>query len=189
MTAIQTARGHGSRRRLHPRSKKSPRRMVLAQIREARSKAYGLDAIAKILSESGVTASASLVRDLLTEGNAPLLSGLDGPSKSARLRKSPVAGVRVQPRHEPSSGASDSKRAPEGTRATTPERSIRPAATGDGVTPYGSPRRSDSLSCVGRRSRHDANPGASKAPTQVKPTAVGVVPPLPVSSCREDKPE
>jgi hypothetical protein len=92
MTAIQTARGHGSRRRLHPRSKKSPRRMLLAQIRDARSKAYGLDAIAKILSESGVTASASLVRDRLTEANAPLVSGLDGPSKSARLRKSPVAG-------------------------------------------------------------------------------------------------
>jgi hypothetical protein len=135
MTAIQTAQGHGSRRRLHPRSKKSPSRMLLAQIRDARSKAYGLDAIAKMLFESGVTASASLVRDLLTEANAPLVSGLDARPKSARLRKSPARGVRVQPRHESSSGASDSKRAPEGTRATTPERSLRPAATGDGATP------------------------------------------------------
>jgi hypothetical protein len=92
MTAIQTARGDGSRRRLHPRSKKSPSRMVLPQIREARSKGYGLDAIAKILSEGGVTASASLVRDRLTEANAPLVSGLDARPKSARLRKSPVAG-------------------------------------------------------------------------------------------------
>ena len=92
MTAIQTARGHGSRRRLHPRSKTSPSRMVLPQIREARSKGYGLDAIAKILSEGGVTASACLVRDLLTEATAPLVSGLDARPKSARLRKSPVAG-------------------------------------------------------------------------------------------------
>ena len=135
MTAIQTARGHGSRRRLHPRSKKSPRRMVLPQIREARSKGYGLDAIAKILSESGVTASASLVRDLLTEANAPLVFGRAARAKSAHVRKSPVRGVRVQPRHEPSSGASDSKTDPEATRATTPERSLRPAATGDGATP------------------------------------------------------
>jgi hypothetical protein len=109
--------------------------MLLAQIRDARSKAYGLDAIAKILSESGVTASASLVRDLLTEANAPLVFGRGARAKSAHVRKSPVRGVRVQPRHEPSSGASDSKTDPEATRATTPERSLRPAATGDGATP------------------------------------------------------
>jgi hypothetical protein len=110
-------------------------RMLLPQIREARSKGYGLEAIAKMLSESGVTASASLVRDLLTEANAPLVSGLDGQPKSARLGKSPAREVRVQPRHEPSSGASDSKMAPDSTRATTPDRSLRPAGSGDSATP------------------------------------------------------
>jgi hypothetical protein len=110
-------------------------RMLLPQIREARSKGYGLEAIAKMLSESGVTASASLVRDLLTEANAPLVFGRDARAKSAHVRKSPVQEVRVQPRHESSSGASDSKMAPEATRSATPDRSIRPAATGDGATP------------------------------------------------------
>jgi hypothetical protein len=110
-------------------------RMLLPQIREARSKGYGLEAIAKMLSESGVTASASLVRDLLTEANAPLVSGLDARPKSAHVRKSPARGVCVQPRHASSSGASDSKTAPEATRATTPDGSLRPAGTGDGATP------------------------------------------------------
>jgi DNA-binding transcriptional MerR regulator len=110
-------------------------RMLLPQICEARSKGYSLEAIAKMLSESGVTASASLVRDLLTEANASLVSGLDARSKSARLRKSPVREVRAHPRHEPSSGALDSKTAPEVTRAANPDRSIRPEGTGDGATP------------------------------------------------------
>jgi hypothetical protein len=135
MTAIQTARGHGSRRRLHPRSKKSPSRMLLAQIRDARSKAYGLDAIAKMLSESRVTASACLVRDLLTEATAPLVSGLDGPSKSARLRKSPVAG---SARPAATRAVFGRVRLEEGSRRHSSDDSgwkLRPAATGDGATP------------------------------------------------------
>ena len=110
-------------------------RMLLPQIRDARSKGYSLEAIAKMLSESGVHASVGLIQNLLSKAKAPHGSGPHSRSESDRLRKSPARAVRVHPRHEPSSGASDSTIALETTPATTPDRSFRQEGTGDATTP------------------------------------------------------
>jgi hypothetical protein len=110
-------------------------RILIPQIRDARSKGYSVDAIAKMLSESGVPASASLIKALLSEVGSQFLSGPHSASGPSRRRKAPPPGVRPSPRQEPSATASPSQDLTRTGLAATPDRSGVQDGTEGNATP------------------------------------------------------
>jgi hypothetical protein len=110
-------------------------RILIPQIRDARSKGYSVDAIAKMLSESGVPASASLIKALLSEVGSQLLSGPHSACGASRRRKAPPLRVRPSPRQEPSANASGPKELTRTGLAASPDRSRVQDATEGNAAP------------------------------------------------------
>jgi hypothetical protein len=97
-------------------------RILIPQIRDARSKGYSVDAIAKMLSESGVPASASLIKALLSEVGSRCLPEPHSPPGPSRRRKVPSLGVRPPPREELSPNTSAPKELTRTGLAATADR-------------------------------------------------------------------
>jgi hypothetical protein len=85
-------------------------RLLLPQIREAQSRGYSIEAITRMLSESGVQVSAHLVKDLVWRLGTRRASQRDPGKRSARRRtaSSPERGDpsrQATPSNEPSTKA------------------------------------------------------------------------------------
>lgn len=120
-------------------------RLLLPQIREAQSKGHTIEAIARMLSESGVTVSAHLVKDLVWKVGARRESKGEAVAKPARRRTPAPADADSPPRPE----------------ATSSEPPAHPTATKASTTTPASPRQAPSGDSAPR--------GQSPAPTGASP--------------------
>jgi hypothetical protein len=120
-------------------------RLLLPQIREAQSKGHSIEAIARMLSESGVQVSAHLVKDLVWKVGARRESKGEAAAKPARRRA-------------PASVDADS---PSPKEATSKEPPVQSIATKASTTIAGSAEQAPSGDSAPR--------GQSPAPSGASP--------------------
>jgi hypothetical protein len=125
-------------------------RLLLPQIREAQSKGYSIEAITRMLSESGVQVSAHLVKDLVWRLGTRRASQRNAGSKPARRRTAPSPergdlSRQAAASNEPSTKA-NANQAPKGTVTDNAEQAPRDDAAPREPNPQppaaSSPRRS-----------------------------------------------
>jgi hypothetical protein len=108
-------------------------RLLLPQIREAQSKGHSIEAIARMLSESGVPVSAHLVKDLVWKVGARRDSKSEAGAKPARRRTPVPMGADSPSREEATS--KEPPVHPTATEASTTATtaSAQQAPSGDGA--------------------------------------------------------
>jgi hypothetical protein len=105
-------------------------RILVPQIRDAQSKGYSLQTIAKMLSESGVSVSASLLKTLLSEASSKRVRGRNTGHEPGRKQGGVSSGARGAPRQEPAPAASIPKIPTNQAPAATPAGSRTRDGTG-----------------------------------------------------------
>ncbi len=124
-------------------------RLLLPQIREAQSKGHSIEAIARMLSESGVTVSAHLIKDLVWKIGARGESKGEAVLKPARRKAAAPADARSRSPHEPTSkdpqvhpNATASTAIPTASAQQAPNAETAPRGQGPAPTGASPQRRS-----------------------------------------------